>query len=240
MSGAFFRVLARDAAARYPARDLYARRFGYGKLTGDPFFEHILSRGLVPPGATILDLGCGQGLLAALLASASARHALGDWPAGWAPAPLGWRLRGIDLTARDIERARHAGGANAEFVAGDVRAADFGPADVVVILDVLHYIDPPAQLDVLRRVRAALAGGGTLLMRVADASAGFRFRVTQAMDLAVSRMRGHRIDRLHSMPLTQRKEQLAHEGFRVDPIPMSAGTPFANVLLVARYDSSTP
>ncbi len=226
MSGALFRSLAREAAARYPKRDRYARRFAYGKLAGDPVFEHIVSNRLIPPDARILDLGCGQGLLAALLA-ADARHG-------------GWRYRGIDLAGRDIERARAAAGPNDELVAGDIRSVDFGTADVVVMLDVLHYIDPPAQLDVLRRARDALAPGGILLMRVADASAGLRFRITEAIDLAATRLRGHRIARLHSLPLAGRREQLEREGFRVEAVPMSAGTPFANVLLVARYDSRTP
>ena len=226
MSGAFFSSLARQAAARYPKRDRYARHFAYGKLARDPVFEHIVSNGLIPPNARILDLGCGQGLLAVLLA-ADGRH--GDW-----------RYRGIDRAGRDIERARAAAGPNAELVAGDIRSVHFGTADVVVLLDVLHYLDPAAQLDVLRRAHAALAPGGTLLMRVADASGGLRFRITEALDLAVTRLRGNRIARLHHLPLSRRKAQLENEGFRVEAIPMSAGTPFANVLLVARYDSRTP
>ena len=226
MSGAFFRSLARDAAARYPERDRYARYFAYGKLTGDPVFEHLLTSRLIPVNARILDLGCGQGLLAALLAA--------DGGHGH------WHYRGIDRSGRDVERARAAAGPNAELVAGDIRRIDFGTADVVVLLDVLQYIDPPAQLDVLRRARAAIAPGGMLLMRVADASAGFRFRVTEALDLAVTRLRGNWVSRLNSLPLAERKEQLQREGFRVEAVPMSAGTPFANVLLVARYDPGSP
>jgi SAM-dependent methyltransferase len=221
-----FRSLAREAAARYPARDRYARHFAFGKLTRDPVFAHLVSSGLVPSGARILDLGCGQGLLAALL---SAGAVDGDW-----------RYLGIDLSARDIERARAATGPNCKFVAGDIRSADFGTADVAILLDVLHYLEPAAQLDVIRRVRAALAPAGVLLVRVADASAGLRFRVTEAIDLAVTRLRGHRIARLHSVALAERRAQLEREGFRVDAAPMSEGTPFANVLMVARYDSRTP
>jgi glutamate-ammonia-ligase adenylyltransferase len=36
------------------------------------------------------------------------------------------------------------------------------------------------------------------------------------------------------------RDRLAALGFRVEALPMSAGTPFANVLLVARYDSPEP
>ena len=223
---AAFRSLARQAAARYPARDRYARHFAYGKLTRDPVFAHLLAHGLLPPGVRILDLGCGQGLLAALLSAEAGR---GEW-----------RYRGIDLSARDVARARAATGSNCEFIAGDIRSADFGAADVAILLDVLHYLDPGSQVDVIRRVRAALAPAGVLLVRVADASAGLRFRVTEALDLAVTRLRGHRVARLHSLPLAERRAQLEREGFRVEAAPMSEGTPFANVLMVARYDSRTP
>ena len=55
MTDRFFRALAKEAAARYPARDRYARHFAYGKLTGDPVFAHLLRGGLVPGGAHLLD-----------------------------------------------------------------------------------------------------------------------------------------------------------------------------------------
>jgi 2-polyprenyl-3-methyl-5-hydroxy-6-metoxy-1,4-benzoquinol methylase len=235
VSDAFFRTLAREAAARYPARDRFARHFAFGKLTRDPVFGHLLSRGLIASGARVLDLGCGQGLLAALLAAA--RGANAAWPAGWAPAPDAIAFRGIDLMQRDIERAAHANASGAQFTCGDIRAADFGSADVVVILDVLHYIDYAAQEDVLRRVRHALGAGGVLLLRVGDESESLRFRYTVWIDRAVMALRGHRLERLYCKPLAQWVKQLEDLGFAVAAAPMSAGTPFANVLLVARYHS---
>jgi SAM-dependent methyltransferase len=220
-----FRALAREASARYASRDRYARHFAYGKLTGDPVFRHLLDDGLVPRDARLLDLGCGQGLLAALLAAAR-----GD---------EGYRYRGVDLSARDIDRARIAGRAVDQFAVGDIRAVDYGHADVIVILDVLHYIDPPGQSEVLRRAVCALSRDGTLLLRVADASGGLRFRVTEAVDFVVTRLRGHAVKRLHNHPLDERVRQLESLGLAVESRPMSTGTPFANVLLVARYDSRT-
>ena len=221
MSGADFRALARRAAARYPARDRYARHFAYGKLTRDPAFAWLLASPHIPAGSRLLDIGCGQGVLGALLA-ADERNV---------------RYRGFDLGAREIERASAAAPPGSNLAVGDMRTTEFGRADVVVILDVLHYADPDQQSLVLRKVRDALAGGGTLLMRVADASAGIRFRITTTLDLAATRLRGHRVARLHHVPLHERRRALEDLGFRVEAEPMSAGTPFANVLLCARYDS---
>jgi SAM-dependent methyltransferase len=234
VSERFFRALARRAAARYPARDRMARHFAYGKLTGDPVFLHLLAHGLVPPRARVLDLGCGQGVLAALLQAARERHAAGEWPAAWPPPPNPRRMRGIDLMAKDIERARAASAEGSEWIRGDIRATEFGHADVVVILDVLHYIDPEAQQAVMGRVRDALGENGVALLRVGDASKSLRFRITLAVDRAVMRLRGHRLDRLYCKPAAQWRGELEALGFRVDAVPMSAGTPFANVLLVAR------
>ena len=218
MSDARFRALARAAAARYPARDRYARHFAFGKISRDPAFEHILGAGLITAGMRLVDLGCGQGVLAALLAAGG----------------IDVRFTGIDLMARDIERARHAC-PDARFIAGDIRTMGFGAADAVVILDVLHYIDYEAQAEVLRRVRAALEGGGVLLLRVGDESPRLRFRITLAIDRLVMRARGHRLARLYCKPLAQWTRELQALGFSVAAAPMSAGTPFANVLLVARY-----
>jgi SAM-dependent methyltransferase len=235
VSDAFFRALARDASARYPKSYSWARRFAFGKLTGDPAFRHLLTRGLIPSGARVLDLGCGQGLIAALFAAARKARMDGKWPADWSPVPDAIVLHGIDLMARDIERARQANGSGARFTCGDIRSADFGSADVVVILDVLHYIDYAAQEEVLRRVRSALGPGGVLLLRVGDESPSLRFKYTVWVDRAVMALRGHRLERLYCKPRAQWIEQLEALGFSVDAAPMSEGTAFANVLLVARY-----
>lgn len=240
MSDPFFRELAREAAASYPRGDRFARHFASGKLRGDPAFAHLLRAGLIPDGARLLDLGSGQGLLAALLFAARARHARGAWPACMRPPPAISRYTGIDLVARDAERGRamarewNGAGAHASFVEGDIRSTEFPHCDVAVILDVLHYVDYEAQADVLARVRAALAPGGSLLLRVADESPSARFRYTVFIDKLVMRLRGHRLPRLWCRPAPAWRSELERHGFVVHAAPMSAGTPFANVLLVAR------
>ena len=234
MSGDFFRVLARRAAQRYPNGDRYARHFAYGKLTRDPVFRHVVEHGLFAPGSRILDLGCGQGLLGALLAEGCAAHARGEWPPEWPAPPAGFALDGVDLGARDIERARRAVGDEAHFVRGDIRSVEFGRTDAVALVDVLHYLDPDGQRDVIARTRASLERGGVLLMRVADASRSLRFLFTVATDRAAMRLRGQRLARFHTRPAGEWMCELAALGFDAEAVPMSKGTGFANVLLVAR------
>jgi SAM-dependent methyltransferase len=220
LSDAQFRALARLVAARYPANDRFARHFAQGKLTGDPVFSHLVSQRLVPPGVRVLDLGCGQGLLALLLEAAGTPAA---------------SYHGIDLRPHDIERAR-AAAPNARWAVGDVRTETFPASDVAVILDVLHYLEPGEQRDVLTRVRDALAGGGVLLLRVADANGSLRFRYTLWVDRVVTGLRGGGWPRLHPRPVGEWRALLEELGFSVATQAMSAGTAFENVLCVARYD----
>jgi SAM-dependent methyltransferase len=235
VSDAFFPALAREAAARYERRDRFARHFARGKLGGDPAFRWLLARGLIPQGARLLDLGCGQGLLAAILLTARASHARGQWPADWPPPPNPREIRGIDSSRRDVDRAV-AAMPEGRFECADIRETRFGEADAVVLLDVLHYIDGAAQRSVLERARDALRGGGVLLLRVADADGSLRFRYTVFIDHAATVVRGRGFARYHCRPVAQWKRLLESLGFSVEATPMSEGTSFANVLLVARYD----
>ena len=232
------RVLLDQATAPYRPLGQFAWRFARGKLGGDPAFAGLLQRGLIPAHARLLDIGCGQGLLASLLGSLDGQStAERNWPTDWAAAPAQCQVHGIELMPRDVERARTALahlGERARFTLGNMCTSDFGQADVAVILDVLHYVDYPAQEDVLRRVQAALAPGGTLLLRVGDASAGLPFRISNWVDAVVTFVRGHRLTRLYCRPLGDWQALLGQLGFRVEPIPMHQGTPFANILLVAR------
>ncbi len=241
MSGA--RALApliSAASAYYRGAGRFAWHFARGKLSADPGFAAILARGLLSGRARILDLGCGQGLLAAWLLAARACHASDTphaWPDGW-PAPPSLRhYTGIEINPHEVARARHAfaldPGAEIAIVHGDIREVDYGTADAVVILDVLHYLDYRAQEQVLRRARGALGSKGLLLLRVGDAAGGVRFKFSKAVDHTVALMRRRRWIRLECRPLRAWEQLLSACGFRTHSLPMSAGTPFANVLLRA-------
>ncbi len=234
MSATFYRALARRAAQRYRPAGPFARHFAYGKLTGDPVFRAVLERGLIPGEPRVLDLGCGQGLLGTLLDTARERADAGDWPERWPAPPRPRRTHGVELARRQVERACAAAGERARYVVGDIRTAPFEESDAVVLLDVLHYLDYAAQDAVLDRALAALAPGGVLLVRVADASGSLRFRATLALDRLATRLRGQRFERLYCRPLPSWIERLRRAGLDAEALPMSRGTPFANVLLVAR------
>ncbi|WP_250515837.1 class I SAM-dependent methyltransferase [Caballeronia sp. INDeC2] len=233
-------ALIETASRPYRAAGRFAWHFASAKLRHDPFFAYILAHGAIPDGARILDLGSGQGLLAAWLIGAHAWHrdnAHLAWPARWPAPPAPRSIHGIDLTPRDVDRARialreHA--ARVRFVCDDIRVAPFPQADVVVACDVLHYVDANAQEAVLRRVRASLASGGVLLLRVSDADAGWRASVDRAVDIGMQFARSGRTDGLTVRSEAQWLALLRDLRFTAKIHPMGNGTHAANRLLIAR------
>ena len=228
------------ASAYYRGAGRFAWHFARGKLGGDPVFAAILARGLLSGRARILDLGCGQGLQAAWLLAAHSCHASDAphlWPQGWPAPPWLRHYTGVEINPHEVARARHAfaldPGADLQIVHGDIREVDYGSADAVVILDVLHYLDQRAQEQVLRRVRGALGPGGLLLLRVGDAAGGLGFTLSKAVDHTVALVRRRRWIRLQCRPLRAWERLLSGCGFRTHALPMSEGTPFVNVLLRA-------
>jgi hypothetical protein len=73
-----------------------------------------------------------------------------------------------------------------------------------------------------------------LLLRVGDAASRRGYRISQWVDRTVTRVRGHRVSPTWGRPLSEWTALLQRLGFSaVQCDPVSAGSPFANVLLVA-------
>lgn len=225
------------AVEPYRQAGKFATHFARGKLTGDPVFREILARGLIAPNTHVLDIGCGQGLLSAWLLAAERMAKNPGWPSGWKAAPYAVTGKGIELMPADVVRAEKALSTHQgrfKFEAGDMCQTPFDKAETVVILDVLHYVPYAAQEDVLQRVLHALTPQGLLILRVGDAAGGLGFKVSNWVDHVVTLARGHSLSRLYCKPLADWISQLERLGFQVEAKPMSQGTPFANVLLLAQ------
>ncbi|MDP1650548.1 MAG: class I SAM-dependent methyltransferase [Rubrivivax sp.] len=225
------------ACAPYRSAGRWAWHWARGKLGRDPVFRGLLERGDLPARARVLDIGCGQGLLASLLQATADAARRGAWPAAWPAAPSATAYTGIELMAKDAARARaalHGLPLQPRFINADMCRAALPECDVVVILDVLHYVDHAAQEALLQGVRDALRPSqGRLLLRVGDADSRRGFAVSQWVDHVVTMARGHRVPPTYCRPLAAWVALLESQGYAVRTVPMSQGTPFANVLLVA-------
>jgi SAM-dependent methyltransferase len=231
-----WRAIHHAACEPYRASGKFAWHFARGKLGRDPVFRGMLERGDLAGRERVVDIGCGQGLLASLLQACRDFAARGSWPAGWPAAPAAQAYTGIELMPRDVARAERATAAlpiAPRYVCADMRDAALPACDCVVVLDVLHYVDHAAQQRVLEKIRDALRPHGRLLLRVGDMASRRGFAVSQWVDRLVTWVRGHRVPPTWGRSVAEWSDALRGLGFAVQPVPMSAGTPFANVLLVA-------
>jgi SAM-dependent methyltransferase len=234
------RALIRSSGSFYRPSGRFALHFARSKLRYDPAYRMILAHGLLSGPARVLDLGCGQGLLAAWLLAARACYTQGNggWPRAWPAPPALEAYRGIDINMREVARARRAFAAAAGFAVsiehGDIGSAAYAPADAVVLLDVLHYLNRATQEQVLRGVRTALAPRGLLLLRIGDAQGGLGHRVGNAIDHTVALLRRGRWVGLACRALSDWEQLLERCGFSPRAVPLPGNRSFANVLFRAQ------
>lgn len=223
-----------DAASKpYLAAGRYAYHFARGKLRHDPVFMALLRSGRIPDRARVLDLGCGQAILASLMLAAHTRFEAGLWPAGWVAPPSALELHGIESGRRAAQRAHITLSDRATILTADLRDAPLPEADVVLLIDVLHYLETGAQVSLLERVAQSLCGGGLLILRVADISAGWRFHVGNAADHFGSLLTARAMPKHCHRPIDDWLHLLDTLGFEPSVEPNAAGKSFANVLVWA-------
>jgi hypothetical protein len=186
---------------------------------------------LLSDGGTLVDVGCGQGLMLSALVQARRLRAEGMWPDSAPPPPRFARLVGIEVRPRVARLAQEALGPAVEVLPCDARDALQFDADAVLFFDVLHLIPPEGQEQLIAAASAALAPGGTMLIREADPRGGWRFTAVRLGNrlkaIAVGRWR----QRFHFRTAEAWTALLTQHGLQCDTQPMSEGTPFANLLL---------
>ena len=235
-----FRVLADRAADRYVSTSITAWEFARGKLKGDPLYRTALTGGVLPSGGTLVDVGCGQGLMLALLVEGTAAHRTGSWPRSWPAPPVFDRLIGVETRPRIATLASRALGDAATIVAGDARQHLPKRARVVLFFDVLHMIPRDDQETLLAAAVASLDPGGMVLVREPEAAAGWRFTAVRLGNTLKALITGNWRQRFAFRTVHEWTSLFEKLGLRVQVRGTGEGTPFANVLFVLTAPDRAP
>ncbi|TXH70922.1 MAG: methyltransferase domain-containing protein [Lysobacteraceae bacterium] len=220
----FDRAAARAIAHAFAPPRPFGNRWDYHyariKLSTDPLYPGVLAA-LRGARAPLLDLGCGLGLLAHALRGDDQRMA----------------YLGVDNDAGKIVRARRAADNAAltdlAFETVDLAAGLPAHRGSVAILDVLQFVAPQAQDDILDGAIAMLEPGARLVIRTCFDDGGKRARITRHMD-ALSRWLGwmNAGPKRYPDPDALRARFEAAE-LRCAFAPLYGSTPFNNWLVVA-------
>jgi hypothetical protein len=117
---------------------------------------------------------------------------------------------------------------------GDIASQPLTGATLIVLVDVLHYLDHEAQMTLLRQIRTALPPDGFLLVRVGDCAGGMPARASGWIDRQVLRLRGYGRSELYRRPLPEWLLLLDEVGFTIQVVARQSSLGYANSLLRAR------
>ena len=205
-------------AARYRAGDRFTWFYVRSKLRRDPVHADLLALGAAAPFGRVADMGCGRGQLAvALLVGGCASAVVGCDYADAALAHARNAAAGLDFTARQQD------------LAADQTVP---PCDTALLIDVLYLLGRPAALALL--AAAAASARDLVLVRTHDPALGWRGWLTVTLERwwrPLLPNTGRRVDPVSPAAVAA---ALGQAGFTVTAAPCWRGTPFSNVLLVAR------
>jgi uncharacterized protein (DUF2062 family)/trans-aconitate methyltransferase len=219
-------ALIADAAEMYLECGIAAWELANGKLRFDPVYLDACRAVTWPDEGRVLDLGCGRGLMLALLAARYQREA---------PAALPLvSLHGIEYRPRMVKLARQALGDAVTIDEGDLTTAELPACRVALLFDVLHCLPGPVQDALLARVRNAMEPGGVLVVREANAAGGWRFALGETCNRLVALLQGRWRRRFQFRTAEEWTALLTRAGFEVADDPRHHAAIYANILLIAR------
>jgi SAM-dependent methyltransferase len=123
---------------------------------------------------------------------------------------------------------------------GDILKDPWPSADVVVLVDVLHYFPAPLQQELLQRIAEHLGPGGALFLRVMDRDAPGRARFTRLLERAAVAIRWNQAADVHWRGLQEILDDLAR--FGLQPALCLSGAHFldGNCLIAATKPQTSP
>lgn len=172
----------------------------------------------VPETGKIVDLGCGHGLFANLMALRSPRR----------------RVTGIDLVPGKIEVARETIGSrgNIDFICADIFETDIPECDTITIVDVLYLLPRSHQLRILQECRQKLKDGGLLVWKAQERKPRWKFAWTWLQEMIATSTgvtRGRRGD-LTFLSREDAIGALEQAGFKTRVVELASRRPYSDIL----------
>lgn len=163
----FKEIILKNYVYKGPVLEWYVRV----KLALEDYY--ITLHKLIPDNARIVDLGCGYGYMTY----------------GLAFSRSGRSIIGIDYDAEKIEVAKNCAvkPQNISFDHGDVVTYDYGPADVFVVSDVMHYLTTDEQGRLLDNMADHITTAGMIFIREGDTSQKERHKGTELTEFFSTR-----------------------------------------------------
>ncbi|HEU4555889.1 MAG TPA: 1-acyl-sn-glycerol-3-phosphate acyltransferase [Chitinophaga sp.] len=187
--------------------------------------NYALFHHLVPEKGCVLDIGCGYGFMSYMLHFLSPARA----------------ITGVDYDEDKITTANHCYLKNdkVNFVHADVTNYTFDRHDAFIISDVLHYLQPQEQEQLLRRCLQQLEPGGVIIVRDGDADMGKRHEGTRLTEFFSTRLLGfNKTKQQLSFFSGQRLKQLIEQmGASLEQIDNTKYT--SNVIFVIKQNGIT-
>lgn len=116
----------------------------------------------IPKRGKIIDLGCGEGVIAKYLARTKTRNVIG-----------------IDNNNKRLQKSTQK---NLKFILADIRNYDTSDAKAIIISDVLHHLNYEDQRKLLNKIARGLKKDGVFLIKEIDAGEFVRSRLSRFWD----------------------------------------------------------
>lgn len=175
---------------------------------------------LVPEKAVITDIGCGYGFLPYML------FYLGD----------DRKITGIDYDEEKIEVANNcfAKTERINFISGDASAMNFEQNDVFILADMLHYLTPEKQNQLLENCITALNENGIIIIRDGDRDLQERHKGTKLTELFSTKIIGFNKteNQLHFISRSEIEAFAAKHNLKAEVIDNTKLT--SNIVMVLR------
>jgi len=174
-----------------------------------------------PKSGTVVDLGCGNGLFAAILKLGSPTR----------------QILGFDLDEKKIRMAHETFDpwTGLKFQTGNIVEMDYPEADVYSLIDVLYLMPIAAQDIIFKKCRAALKPGGVLIIKDMDVRPRWKYAWNMLQEILAVKIIGFTLGgKFHFRSREDYVKTLERIGFRVDVVALDKGYWYPHILYVCK------